>query len=63
MARRAPRGLARGYLVRASRRISQNRTLAKAFQRQPGVECGVFSTYLDLKVLTRGSRLYSPSRS
>lgn len=38
----------RGSLIKVHRGVFQNRTLAKASQRQLGVECGLFHTPLDL---------------
>lgn len=38
----------RGSLIKVHRGVFQNRTLAKASQRQLGVECGLYHTPLDL---------------
>lgn len=62
MAGSGPRCLGRGIFIRVNRRFSKNSTLVKTFQRQLEVECGVFYTHLDLRVLTRG-RLYPHSWS
>ena len=53
MAGSGPCCLGRGSFIRVNRRFSKNSTLVKTFQRQLEVECGIFYTHLDLRVLTR----------
>lgn len=53
MAGSGPRCLGRGSFIRVHRRFSQNSMLVQAFQRQLEVDCEVFYTHPDLRVLTR----------